>query len=141
VAPFEAEGWSRFIYPEYHIILGDGGYMVHRESEYAELWMRVNDIVQDARRRAEEVVREVCRMLMEDAGELLDELAEKHGFTYVIAPMQGVGDPAGVVPCVYVEGDTFAYGRVCEALRERFPELVSASRLRVELMPRRRVEL
>jgi hypothetical protein len=110
---------------------------MHKKSEYIEAFTRVGDILWSARKEVEGVVRGICRMIAEDAGERLDELAREHKFTYAIEPYREAEDPAEIVPCVYVEGDSIAYAVVWETLREMFPDLVDYSRLKVLHVPRR----
>jgi len=103
---------------------------------YAKLWFEVHRIVSRAQKDVYGVVEEMCRLLVEDVGGFLEGLRREYGFTYVIEPLQGNSDIMRCVPCLFVDGDAEVFKTVERMVRERFPEVVSESRLVFERRPR-----
>ena len=103
---------------------------------YNRMWLRVHQVVSRAQKEVYLIVEEICGMVANDIGEFLEGLREEYGFTYVIEPMQGDGDIMRCVPCLYIEADEHVFEAVKKAVLERFPEVVSESRLVFERKPR-----
>jgi len=115
----------------YYYIMGDC-WMV---GVYSRKWFEVHRLISKAQKGVFKVVEEICGLVEKDIGGFLEELQKREKFTYVIEPLQGDGDIMRCVPCLFVDGDGETFKVVEGAVRERFPEVVSESRLVFERRP------
>jgi len=114
----------------YNII--GGGSMV---GKYSKMWFKVHEIVSRAQKEIYNVVEDICRMVSADLVPFLEELRRDLEFTYVIEPLQGDGDILRCVPCLYIEASPKTFMAVKKAVKEKFSEVVSESRLVFERKP------
>ena len=103
--------------------------------KYSKMWFKVYEIVSRAQKEIYNVVEDICRMVSADIVPYLEELRRDLEFTYVIEPLQGDGDILRCVPCLYIEASPKTFMAVKKAVKEKFSEVVSESRLVFERKP------
>jgi hypothetical protein len=108
---------------------------MNTKKKYSKYWFEVYKVVSKAQKDVFEIVRKICEEIKKDIGNYLLELQEKYNFTYVIDPRTGNTDIMKCVPCIYITADDETFEIVKRSIIEKFPELVSDSRLVFEKRP------
>jgi len=106
------------------------------ERKYNKYWFEVYKIISKAQKDIFEIVKKICKKVKKDIGDYLLELRQTYNFTFTIEPKIGNTDIMKCVPCVYITADDETFEIVKKSVIERFPDIVSDSRLTFEKKPR-----
>ena len=102
---------------------------------YNLVWSKLFEMLEAVDSVVKHYVKVMCRMLEADLGGFLDNLAREYGFTYRFEPVENGGGGVRYVPGLIISGNPGAKKVVEKELYERFPDIMSDSRLRIVAEP------
>jgi len=103
--------------------------------KYAQKWMKVQDVITEAQKKIENIVKEICELVKQDLEPTLQALSRYLKFTYVIEPKLGNGDILSCTPTLIIDAPHEVYQIVQKVLMQLYPETCSMSRLTIERKP------